>query len=369
MVDSRLNVNAPAAVARPGAGNGGIGPDATPTLPATPDLGAWQALVDAMMVNRAYEATALGPTIATYLAWKRLGHRADSTLETYERDLAVLALACPGSDVAAVTVADLAHALAAVPHGSHGRARKSWSAFFAWAAKAGQRSGNPVEELPRLKKTPPGAFAEHLWRQDELDLLVAGARMRPEPLIERLRVQTMVESGARASELCGLQLFHFDLGRKTIVVTGKGSKKRLVPISGELVGIVDEYLLTPYPIFGRDPVGSDFVWFPIWRGPRNVALRLDPTRPMDYRSFNYWWHRMCETAGVRYRKPHMMRHTFATDVLDATNGDLYAVKELLGHSSTLVTEVYLHSSRTRTEGAVRALGEYRKGQRTQGVEV
>ena len=55
------------------------------------------------------------------------------------------------------------------------------------------------------------------------------------------------------------------------------------------------------------------------------------------------------TAGVRHRKPHMTRHTFATDVLDATEGDLYAVKELLGHSSTRVTEVYLHSSRTRTE--------------------
>ena len=51
------------------------------------------------------------------------------------------------------------------------------------------------------------------------------------------------------------------------------------------------------------------------------------------------------------------------DVLDATEGDLYAVKELLGHSSTRVTEVYLHSSRTRTESAVRALTEYRRANR------
>ena len=49
------------------------------------------------------------------------------------------------------------------------------------------------------------------------------------------------------------------------------------------------------------------------------------------------------------------------DVLDATEGDLYAVKELLGHSSLKVTEVYLHSSRTRTEAAVKALSAYRKG--------
>ena len=62
-------------------------------------------------------------------------------------------------------------------------------------------------------------------------------------------------------------------------------------------------------------------------------------------------------------KPHMMRHTFATDDLDATEGDLYAVKELLGHSSTRVTEVYLHSSRTRSESAVKAPGEDRRGNR------
>ena len=65
-------------------------------------------------------------------------------------------------------------------------------------------------------------------------------------------------------------------------------------------------------------------------------------------------------AGVRHRKPHMTSHTFATDVLDATEGDLYAVQRLLGHSSTRVTETYLHSSRTRTEAAVKGLGEYRK---------
>ncbi len=56
----------------------------------------------------------------------------------------------------------------------------------------------------------------------------------------------------------------------------------------------------------------------------------------------------------------MMRHTFATDVLDATDGNLYAVQGLLGHSSTRVTETYLHSSRTHMQAAVEALGEYRK---------
>jgi hypothetical protein len=57
------------------------------------------------------------------------------------------------------------------------------------------------------------------------------------------------------------------------------------------------------------------------------------------------------------------RPTFETDVLDATEGDLYAVKEVLGHSSTRVTEVYLHPSRTRTDSATDALQAYRSGNR------
>ena len=96
-------------------------------------------------------------------------------------------------------------------------------------------------------------------------------------------------------------------------------------------------------------------------GDRVIGLK--PERMLSYRGFYEWWKRVEAAAGVRHRKPHMTRHTFATDVLDATEGDLYAVKELLGHSSTRVTEVYLHSSRTRTGAAVDKLAEYRRGNR------
>ena len=109
-------------------------------------------------------------------------------------------------------------------------------------------------------------------------------------------------------------------------------------------------------------MSADFLWYGVWRRGQQI-IALKPERKLSYRGFHAWWCRVEDVAGVRHRKPHMTRHTFATDVLDATEGDLYAVKELLGHSSTKVTEVYLHSSRTRTEAAVKALGEYRKGLR------
>ena len=366
LVDSGTWKNAPAPLARPGADNGGASSDVRFTLPReAPSL--WLALFDAMMRNRAYEATVLGPVIGEYLAWKRLGRAADSTLDTYERDLALLAINRPEAGVADVAHTDLAAILTeSVTEGSWGRVRKSWSAFFAWAAKDGRCAGNPVERLPALRPTPTPVH--DIWRQDELDLLIASTRQHPEPLIQRLRVQTMIESGARASELLGLQLGHFDLSRKTVTVTGKGRKTRLVPISGELARLVDEYFLTPYPLIETDPAQSDYLWFPMWRLPSGGLSAIRPWRPVDYRTFNFWWRRIVDAAGVRYRKPHMMRHTFATDVLDATEGDLYAVKELLGHSSTLVTEVYLHSMRTRTSAAIDRLGAYRASQRSAEVE-
>ena len=82
------------------------------------------------------------------------------------------------------------------------------------------------------------------------------------------------------------------------------------------------------------------------------SSRWCPRRCSATRNFWAWWKRVESEAGVRHRKPHMMRHTFATDVLDATEGNLYAVQGLLGHSSTRVTETYLHSSRMHMQAAV-----------------
>jgi integrase/recombinase XerC len=308
------------------------------------------------MRDKSYQRTPLGSDVVEYLSWKRLSRAAERTLDQYERDLRLVCFAT-GTGVEGVTHGDLMLVLETVPEKSWKRVRAAWSDFFKWSVREGRRPDNPVDRLPKLRPTPEPVY--DLWKQEELDLLVAGTRKMESPLRERLRVLTMIESGARAGELRGLRLGDFDLYRKTIVVTGKGSKRRLIPVSAELAATVDEYMLTEYPLLGRTPLSTDYLWYAVWRvGQRIIGVK--PERPLSYRGFYEWWRRVEDTAGVRHRKPHMTRHTFATDVLDATEGDLYAVKELLGHSSTRVTEVYLHSSRTRTEAAIRALSEYRK---------
>lgn len=309
--------------------------------------------------DHSYQLSRLGADVTEYLAWKRHSRASARTLDQYERDLSRLCKLIP-KPVDGVDVGDLMLVLDVFPEGSWKRARAAWGDFFKWAVREGRRPDNPVERLPKLRPTPEPVY--DLWTQHELDLLVAGTRKMECPLRERLRVLTMIESGARAGEMRALTLGDFDLYRKTVTVLGKGSKRRLVPISAELTATVDEYLLTEYPVLGRLPHRNDHLWYAVYRvGERVIGIK--PERALSYRGFYEWWRRVENTAGVRHRKPHMTRHTFATDVLDATDGDLYAVKELLGHSSTRVTEVYLHSSRKRTGKAIDLLGEYRASNR------
>src|SRR5262245_52945921 len=101
----------------------------------------------------------------------------------------------------------------------------------------------------------------------------------------------MIETGARKGELRALQLGDFDLFRKTLTVTGKGSKRRLIPLSAELANTVDEYLLTPYPLLERNPVLTDYVWYATYKvGNRLIGLK--PERSYSNRGFHQWWERV-----------------------------------------------------------------------------
>jgi site-specific recombinase XerD len=157
-----------------------------------------------MMRDRTYQSTRLGKDVVAYLKWKRLSRAAERTLDQYERDLRLICLAV-GCGVQGVTHADLMLVLEMVPEKSWKRVRAAWKDFFKWAVAEGMRPDNPCDRLPKLRPTPPPVY-DDLWRQDELDLLVAATRRMDMPLIQKLRVLTMIESGGRAAELRGIQL-------------------------------------------------------------------------------------------------------------------------------------------------------------------
>jgi integrase len=156
---------------------------------------------------------------------------AERTLDQYERDLRLVCFAT-STGVENVTHGDLMLVLEVVPEKSWKRVRAAWGDFFKWSVREGRRLDNPVERLPKLRPTPEPVY--DLWKQEELDLLVAATRKMESPLRERLRVLTMIES--RAGELRGLQLGDFDLYRKTIVVTGQGLQATADPGLGRARG-------------------------------------------------------------------------------------------------------------------------------------
>jgi len=312
-----------------------------------------------------YQHTRLGPHVREYLAWKRLSRARPRTLDQYERDLARLCLALPDLDPRDVSAADLMLLLEVIPEGSWKRYRAAWGGFFRWCCHPARRlmPWNPIDELPPLLRQASPVY--DLFTQQDLDALASAAARMPCPRTQRLRVLTLTDTGIRADEAVHVQLHDYDLYRKKLRVTGKGGKQRLIHLTAELGQAVDDFRFTAYPTLGREPTELDFVWHPIHRGQGYEAAPR-PEKPLGYRAFLFWWGRVIGEAGVRYRHPHMLRHTLATDALDATGGDLYAVKEILGHASTHTTEVYLHSSRTRTESAIVSLSEYRSRQQEKG---
>ena len=119
-------------------------------------------------------------------------------------------------------------------------------------------------------------------------------------------------------------------------------------------------MLIPIPKLDRAPQPRDFLLYPTGAGPHGPTW-WDPTRPMVYSTFWRWWDASCKRAGVRYRKPHTSRHTFATKLIRATGGDLAATQKALGHASIRTTiDVYTHLEVSDVARAVEAMEEARE---------
>src|SRR5439155_26663011 len=129
---------------------------------------------------------------------------------------------------------------------------------------------------------------------------------------------------------------------------------RVVPVRGRLVLLLEEFLLTPIPKLDRQPGLTDFVLYPTGAGPYGPTWS-DPSRCMAPSTFWRWWNSCCERAGIRYRKPHTSRHTYATKLIRAT-GDVAAAQKALGHASVRRTiDVYTHLQVTDVARAVEAM--------------
>jgi integrase/recombinase XerC len=217
------------------------------------------------------------------------------------------------------------------------RKASSLRRYFAWLTRTGRVGTNPTIGLQA--KGGDGRLPRVLDRSG-LEQLLDGAPRGDEPEWRRRRDDAVLEllygSGLRVGELCGLDHDSVDLGRGAVVVWGKGSKERRVPLSEPAVTALQQWLRSRRDVLTDEPDGRpNPAMFGNERGRRLT--------PRDVR-------RIVDRRSPTPTHPHALRHSFATHLLDG-GADLRAVQELLGHVDVATTQRYTHVSRERLRKA------------------
>ena len=201
--------------------------------------------------------------------------------------------------------------------------------FTAWA----QRRGLLATDPGRLLATPRGRRPlPEVLKADEAARLVDGVDgHEPQDLRDRLVLELLYATGARVSELCGLDTGDIDPGRGVVRVMGKGRKERSVPYGAPAQVALDSWLAT-----GR----------PRWAVPASANALLLGARGgrIDPRTVRTVVHRrLAEVPGAPDLGPHGLRHSAATHLVEG-GADLRSVQEFLGHATLATTQIYTHVS-------------------------
>jgi len=253
----------------------------------------------------------------------------EHTAANYARDVATLfelSGATPLADL------DVHHArrFVAVLHGrglqgrSLARALSAWRTFFRYLARDHRFRCNPFQGIraPKSTKTLPKALSP-----DEAVRLVALIGDEELTVRDRAMLELFYSSGLRLSELTRLNVADVNFSDETVRVLGKGNKTRVVPVGACARQALQAWLALRA---GLAPV-------------EETALFVDQRgRPMSQRTVQRRVATWATRQGItQHVHPHMLRHSFASHVLQSS-GDLRAVQEMLGHASISTTQVYTH---------------------------
>ena len=204
--------------------------------------------------------------------------------------------------------------------------------FFNFIVLEGYRDDDPSQllESPRIERNIPDVLSV-----EEIDAMIAALDPdKAETPRNHAIIETLYGSGLRVSELCALKIPHLALDEGYMLVEGKGSKQRVVPLSPVAVELIRDYL----PIRNAGPIkkeGADTLFL----NRRGAPL----TRVMVF----YIIRDLAALAGINKKvSPHTLRHSFATHLLEG-GANLRAIQEMLGHESIATTEIYLHLDRRR----------------------
>ena len=272
-----------------------------------------------------------------------------NTIENYQRDLEQFLAIVNVSEMANVTDNDVyqyVQKLSRMNYAPKSIARKisALKEFFKFLFSEKEIKENPTAYLmaPKQEKPLPKFLTEV-----ELKRLIDTAQSKEGMHARRLAVMLVLMSacGLRVSELVGLPENCINFDKKEILVRGKGSKERLIPISDEAIEAVLDYT-TYRDNFIRGGRKS------IWLFPSLTSSSGHMTREAFFMALK----ELAAEAGISPEKisPHVLRHTFATRLLNH-DADLRSVQKMLGHEDISTTEIYTHITSEKLIDTVKRL--------------
>jgi len=186
-----------------------------------------------------------------------------------------------------------------------------------------------IDNLKLSKKLPEVLTIE------EIDKLLDIKLENPYNYRTKAMLELMYGSGLRVSELVNLTLYNIDLYNNTILVEGKGSKERIIPLGDVSKHYLELYLGERSKLIKRKNGISDKLFL------NNHGL------PITRNGFNYLLNNILKEKSINKKiTPHTLRHSFATHMLN-NGADLRTIQELLGHSDIVTTRIYTHISNNK----------------------
>jgi integrase/recombinase XerD len=283
--------------------------------------------------------------IGEFLDWLVVERgRAANTIDAYRRDLEQYDawLAQEGTDLDSATVSDIERFVAG--RAASGAAKSSVARQFSsirmlhrFMVEEGFRRDDPAGLAEGVSK--PAGIPKPLSEDEVTALIASVSGDEPRDLRDRALLEFLYATGARVSEVCGLNLADLDMEASLVRLFGKGAKERVVPFGSVAHAAIEAWLssgrVSMEPLRWRKKDDS----YAVFLGGRGTRL----SRQVAFQVVRDAGQR----AGIdREVSPHALRHTCATHLLDH-GADLRIVQEMLGHASITTTQVYTRVSQER----------------------
>ena len=199
--------------------------------------------------------------------------------------------------------------------------------FFKYLVKMNTLKFDITQNIDNLKL---GKHLPSILTEEEVDKLMDIPLDTPFNFRTKAMLELMYGSGLRVSELVNLTLNDFDLYNDTILINGKGSKQRIVPLGEYAKGYLEKYLEVRNSLIKRK------------NGNPDKLFLNNHGEPITRNGFNFLLNNILKEKGIEKKiTPHTLRHSFATHMLD-NGADLRTIQELLGHADIVTTRIYTH---------------------------